>query len=99
MAVLQPCLTHKLDEYELPTTGTLNKDDAIDYLKQMMVVRRMETVCWQLPAPPLLLWLPDDRRWWAGRRASCVCKRGGARERQRKTRTATARGRGEKERK
>jgi len=44
----EPCLTHKLDEYELPTTGTLNKDDAIDYLKQMMVVRRMETVSGEL---------------------------------------------------
>jgi hypothetical protein len=34
-----PCKTHKLDEFELPTSGTIQKDEAMMWLEKMMVRR------------------------------------------------------------
>lgn len=43
-----PHKTHRLEEYDLPTSATLNKDEAMTYLHKMMTIRRMETVAGEL---------------------------------------------------
>jgi pyruvate dehydrogenase E1 component alpha subunit len=44
----EPCKLHKLEEGSIPTTGTLEKDQAMFYLEKMMTIRRMETVAGEL---------------------------------------------------
>ena len=39
---IQPYKYHKLEGYELPNSATLTRDQAFDYYRKMVVIRRME---------------------------------------------------------